>query len=262
MHEAIDTNPKNQSQYTYVIDQIKKMILTGELTIGDRLPPERDLAQRYNVSRNSVREAMRTLQAIGLLECRQGSGNYIANNLKEQLSDSLSLIFMLDHCSMTDLTSLRRTFEAETLRGIVWKDDPAVWKRFENLAHRIRISKSIDEIEELDVEFHMLVASLSTNPLIQYLQTSVNTAYRQNVEFLNATYPRWSINTLEYAQEYQLEIVNALLSKDIPTIEKALYRHYSYIRDYDLDIETLYEEYIRKTGSQPNAQNSLPQIAK
>ncbi len=255
---AAEANPKNQSQYTYVIDQIKKMILTGKLTIGDRLPPERDLAQKYNVSRNSVREAMRTLQAIGLLDCRQGSGNYIVNNLKEQLSDSFSLIFMLDRCSMTDLTSLRRTFEAETLRGIVWKDDPNIWKRFENLAHKIRISKSIDEIEALDVEFHMLVASLATNPMIQYLQMSINTAYQQNVEFLNVTYPRWSINTLEHAQQYQLDIVNALLSKDIPTIERALYKHYSYIKDYDLDIETLYEEYLRKGSPKPNGQKASP----
>lgn len=254
MNDAVsaDTPEKSQSQYLYVIDQIKALILSGKLAIGDRLPPERDLAQKYHVSRNSVREAMRTLQAIGLLECRQGSGNYIANNLKVQLSDSLSMIFMLDHCSMTDLTALRRTFETETLRDIVWKDDPAVWKRFEDLAQRIRLSKSVEEIEALDVEFHMLVASLATNPLIQYLQSSVNTAYRQNVEFLNATYPRWNINTLEHAQQYQLDIVNALLSKDIPAIETALYKHYSYIKDYDLDIETLYAEYLRKGSPKPS----------
>ena len=253
---AIDTNFKNQSQYTYVIDQIKKKILTGELTIGDRLPPERDLAQQYNVSRNSVREAMRTLQAIGLLECRQGSGNYIANNLKEQLSDSLSLIFMLDHCSMTDLTSLRRAFELETLRGIVQKDDPAVWKQLENLAQRIRMTKCIEEVEELDVEFHMLIASLATNPLIQYLQTSINSAYLQNIEFLNVTYPHWNINTLEYAQEYQLHILDALFSKDFPTIEQALYRHYSYIKDYDLDIETMYIDYVKNGNPKPNRQKN------
>ena len=97
----------NKNNYQYIVDQIKQLILDGELIVGDRLPSERDLSEMYQVSRASVREALKALETIGLLESRHGGGNYIVNHLKEQLTDNLSLVFVLDHCKLKDLTSLR-----------------------------------------------------------------------------------------------------------------------------------------------------------
>ena len=71
---------KNTKVYEQVIDQIKEMINEGTLKKGDKLPSERDLAQQLNVGRTSIREAIRALEVIGLIDCKQGEGNYIKSN--------------------------------------------------------------------------------------------------------------------------------------------------------------------------------------
>ena len=243
MYEPI----QNKNNYQYIVEQIKQMILNEELAVGDRLPSERDLSEMYQVSRASVREALKALETFGLVESRHGGGNFIVNNLKEQMSDNLSLIFIMDHCSMKDLTNLRYAFEMETIRGIIRKKDPSFRKQLLDMVDRINTAANIAECEEIDMEFHTLIASLATNPLMQYLHSSVHTAYLNNIKFLNESYPfwpGWENVTLEYGKNYQLEILNAMLTEDIPTIEKALAAHYSfYSDDSDLDIETIYNQY-------------------
>ena len=80
------TNPAQDSQRAYVrvIDYIKQEIRVGNLTIGSRLPPERTLAELLNVGRNSVREALRILEIMGIITSTQGAGHFIAGNFEIQ----------------------------------------------------------------------------------------------------------------------------------------------------------------------------------
>ena len=68
---------KNKKIYQYVFDYFSEQILSGELKINDNILPEREIAEKLDVSRNSIREVMHMLEINGLLDCRQGSGNYI-----------------------------------------------------------------------------------------------------------------------------------------------------------------------------------------
>ena len=72
---------KNKKVYEEVIEQIKDMIYNGILKKGDKLPSERDMVEELQVSRTSVREALRSLEVIGLIESRQGEGNFIKESL-------------------------------------------------------------------------------------------------------------------------------------------------------------------------------------
>lgn len=67
---------KNKKIYQYVFDYFSEQILSGELKINDKILPEREIAEKLDVSRNSIREVMHMLEINGLLDCRQGSGNY------------------------------------------------------------------------------------------------------------------------------------------------------------------------------------------
>ena len=77
---------KERREYSRVVDHIYTLIETGQLTVGSRLPAERALAEELCAGRNSVREALRMLENIGLVESRQGSGNYIACNPSASIS--------------------------------------------------------------------------------------------------------------------------------------------------------------------------------
>src|SRR5215469_5334945 len=73
--------------YHEIVDQIRGLIAAGRIKPGDRLPPERELAELFKASRNSVRDAMRVLEQMGLIESRQGDGTYVRSVSAEELSE-------------------------------------------------------------------------------------------------------------------------------------------------------------------------------
>ena len=79
--------------YLEIMRQIKEGIRSGQLKKGDRLPSERQMAEQLRVSRATVREAIRSLEIMGLINCVQGEGNFIPKNLDNSLTEPMSLIF-------------------------------------------------------------------------------------------------------------------------------------------------------------------------
>ena len=77
-----------------IMTQIKESIKSGQLKRGDRLPSERNMSESLGVSRATVREAIRSMELIGLVNCVQGEGNFIAETFDNSLNEPLSLMFM------------------------------------------------------------------------------------------------------------------------------------------------------------------------
>lgn len=70
--------------YEKVIEHIKKQIINHDLTIGEKLPPEREISEQLGVSRNSVREAIHMLEMMGFISSQQGAGNYVSCNFEKK----------------------------------------------------------------------------------------------------------------------------------------------------------------------------------
>jgi GntR family transcriptional repressor for pyruvate dehydrogenase complex len=94
-----------------VADQIRLLITRERLAEGERLPPERDLAERFGVSRPMVSQALRMLSLMGLVEIRQGSGAYVLRRPQGMVTASVGLMLDLDHGSLDDLADLRLWLE-------------------------------------------------------------------------------------------------------------------------------------------------------
>lgn len=94
-----------------VADQIRLLITREPLAEGERLPPERDLAERFGVSRPMVSQALRMLSLMGLVEIRQGSGAYVLRRPQGMVTASVGLMLDLDHGSLDDLAELRLWLE-------------------------------------------------------------------------------------------------------------------------------------------------------
>src|SRR5690348_5301412 len=94
------------------IDQIKGMIARGEIKPGDRLPKAPDLAARLGLSRGSLREAVRGLIALGVLEARQGDGTYVTSLEPERMLRSLRLADLSQDATLTQILDARRMLEA------------------------------------------------------------------------------------------------------------------------------------------------------
>ncbi len=165
---------KNRKVYEQVMDQIKEMIDKGTLNKGDKLPSERDLVEQLQVSRASIREALRALEVIGLIECRQGEGNFIKSSFQDNLFEPLSIMYMLEGTNPEEILEFRKILEVEA-SGLAAKRITAeqltelkeIMERFENCEDE-EMNASIDK------ELHYKIAECSGNVLIFNILRSVS----------------------------------------------------------------------------------------
>ena len=87
---------REEKAYARVIEKVKKMILSGELKPGEKLPPEREFAEELEVSRNSVREAIRIMDMMGIVSSQQGSGNYVTCEFQKSITETMAMMFAMD----------------------------------------------------------------------------------------------------------------------------------------------------------------------
>jgi GntR family transcriptional repressor for pyruvate dehydrogenase complex len=97
--------------YTEIVRQIRGLVADGQLKSGDRLPPERDLAERFRVSRTSVREAMRALESTGFIEIRPGEGTFVRPVSLEDLVEPLARVMLAQREAVAELYEARRLLE-------------------------------------------------------------------------------------------------------------------------------------------------------
>ncbi|AYE34024.1 FadR/GntR family transcriptional regulator [Clostridium septicum] len=157
---------KNTKVYEQIVDQIKAMVEDGTLKKGDKLPTERVMAEDLGVSRASVREALRALEVVGLIESRQGAGNYIKENFGGLLSEPLAIMFMLQESNPLDIYELREVIELETVILATRKRSDEHLEKIKNILDELKENVDEDNNVVLDKEFHYTIAAASGNKLI------------------------------------------------------------------------------------------------
>ncbi|MFU0825276.1 FadR/GntR family transcriptional regulator [Clostridium sp.] len=164
---------KNTKVYEQVIIQIKSMIKDGTLKRGDKLPSERELVEQLGVSRASIREALRALEMIGLVECKQGEGNFIASAFQDTLFEPLSIMFMLNECKVQEIFDLRKIIEVETVALASKEVTEEELQHMEELLQSMRTCDDEDERVKIDMKFHYKIAQASRNFLIVSILNAV-----------------------------------------------------------------------------------------
>ncbi|WP_426511385.1 FadR/GntR family transcriptional regulator [Dactylosporangium sp. McL0621] len=149
------------------IDKIKGMITSGELGPGDRLPKESDLAERLGLSRNSLREAVKALSMIRVLDVRQGDGTYVTSLEPDLLLDALSFVvdFHRDD-TVLQFLEVRRILEpaATALATTRMTDDDVA--RLQAVLDALGADPAIEALVANDLEFHRLIAAGSGNAVL------------------------------------------------------------------------------------------------
>jgi DNA-binding FadR family transcriptional regulator len=165
------------------ISKLKQMIISGELKPGDRLPKEADLAARLGLSRNSLREAVRALTLIRILDVRQGDGTYVSSLESDVLLDAVSFVvdFHQDQ-SVLDLLEARRVLEAATAALAAQYISDAQLAELERILARLTASASVEELVENDLAFHRAIAVAAGNPvLVSLLDTLAGRTARARI---------------------------------------------------------------------------------
>jgi len=165
-----------------VTDQVEQLILDDLLRPGDKLPAERDLAVRFQVSRTVIREAIRSLAARGLLEVRQGKGTTVSAPSVESLTQPLALLLRTNQASLDykKVLEVRRTLEIEIAGTAAERRTSTDLDALEHLLEdRSGTLSSREEFVEWDVAFHSTLARATQNELFSLLLDSVASVMRK-----------------------------------------------------------------------------------
>jgi DNA-binding FadR family transcriptional regulator len=157
-----------------VIVQVEQAIADGRIGPGDRLPPERALAEQLQVSRASVREALRVLEAFGVLSSRQGrgadAGSTVTQGDQNGLAGLLRIYTLLMKVPLSDLVDLRVAIESMTARSAAARH---AGEELTALAEAIASVEDRDRFLELDTGFHVALARASGNALAPLLMEAL-----------------------------------------------------------------------------------------
>lgn len=159
-------HPDAQRAYVRVIEYIKQEIRAGNLRIGSRLPPERALAERLNVGRNSVREALRILEIMGTTVSTQGAGHFIAANFESTLVETMSIMFLLKELSFQQVSQLRYAIERHALALAVANASEADREELAGIISLLDLAGGSEARNvALDKQLHYTIARASGNVL-------------------------------------------------------------------------------------------------
>jgi GntR family transcriptional regulator, transcriptional repressor for pyruvate dehydrogenase complex len=204
--------------------RIKEMIVAGQLRPGDRLPPEKELSEELGLSRNSLREAVKALELIRVLDVRRGDGTYVTSLSPSLLLDAMSFIVDVHQdASVLELLEVRRILEPAAAALAAPRVRPEDIAHLRELLGRVDESTPVDDLVAQDIVFHRTVSALSGNAyLTRLLDTLSGSTLRARV---------WRGLTEEGALARTLTehraIVDALEAGDPALVEAQLLVHVS-----------------------------------
>ena len=157
------------------IEKIKAMIVDGELSPGDRLPPEKDLAERLGLSRNSMREAVKALEVIRVLDVRRGDGTYVTSLEPALLLEAMSFVVdMHDDESLLEIFTVRRVLETHTSGIAAAKASAEQIAELEAEISGVRAGVDVQELVAHDLRFHHAISAIGGNAYLTSLLDSLS----------------------------------------------------------------------------------------
>src|SRR6202051_134222 len=166
---------KTSRLFEQIVQRVEDSILRGQLKPGDQLPAERDLAQRFGVSRTAVREAVKTLREKGLVEAYSGRGTFVTNGTSQAIRQSLDLMIRINRQEgPANLAELRFVLEPEIAALAAERIEEQLLSTMrEAVAVMDRSLRDPEAYVEADLDFHLALAEAAGNPLILSLLDSI-----------------------------------------------------------------------------------------
>jgi GntR family transcriptional repressor for pyruvate dehydrogenase complex len=205
--------------------QIKDTILNGAMKSGDRLPPERELVERFQASRISIREALKNLEASGLLTIKPGSGVFVSEVNSKPLSESLASILRIKRVSMSELSEARMILEPNIAKLACERMTPEdLLKLEENIAGALRIVKSNVSARVKNIEFHSLLAESTHNAVLTLtVRTLLDVLQEMSSEVIDDSPP--GVEIASQTVRYHKKILEALKARDAEKVFELMRKH-------------------------------------
>lgn len=216
-----------ERKFHKLIKHIKQEIKSGNLKNGSQIYPERTLAENLNIGRSSVREGIKILEIIGLIESKRGGGNYITNDFKNMLCNPLSLAFELQKGKIRDVIELRKMLELSNVEFMVKRVTLEEIQQVEKIYEKMLDCNDIAKLADLDRDFHLLMMSFSKNILLTTIISAISELLAESI-----TASRGMVLEKFGKEKIDLDhkmILEALKNRDEEELKKSLSIHFDNI---------------------------------
>jgi GntR family transcriptional regulator, transcriptional repressor for pyruvate dehydrogenase complex len=242
-HKSSDTAPKigpkiapkikREALPSQIVRQIVGLVKSGQLQPGDRLPAERTLAEDLGVGRPTLREALRALQLLGILDIRHGGGVFVSELEPDTLLGPLDLFLSLDRHNLDTILEARKVIEGALLSFVARIIDEDTIKKLEaNLAELEKVVNQAREgkpdagrLNALAEEFRAVIQDAVDNPILTRAVKSLDILSAATRNRLAA------VGSLERVLENHRRIVDALVHHDSLSAQRALEAHIDYLSE-------------------------------
>lgn len=211
----------NKTVVERIVQQISNAIIKGDLKPGDKIPTETDMIRNLGVGRNSVREAIKMLSAMGVLEIRRGDGTYIAREVKPSVFDSAIYSIIMEQSTHDELLELRKTLEVDVLELVVDKAGQNDIEVLQNLTGELEEAfraGNYEKAAQLDLEFHYKLADIAGNKLLGRIVKSVLNLFYYSIKKTLENYEVYRGNT----HRSHREILGVIESRDKSKVEEVV----------------------------------------
>ncbi len=227
-----------QPKLSDVIEQqLEFLILEGTLRPGEKLPPERELAKQFDVSRPSLREAIQRLEAKGLLLRRQGGGTFVQNNLWQSLSDPLVELLSTHPESQFDLLETRHALEGVAAYYAALRGTDEDLARISDCHQAIELAQQsgdLDAESDAVLQYQLAVTEAAHNVVLLHLLRCMDPILAQNVrQNFESLYAR--SETLPKVSNHRSRIFEAIMARQPEQAREASHRHLAFIEEVLLD---------------------------
>ncbi len=219
--KSLDQDEK-KATYTAIIERIRALIEAGELVPGDRLPAERNLAERLGVSRGQLRQALQALAERNIIQSRQGDGTYLLSGFDAGLSMDNIVAALNDRSDVLhEVIEFRRMIEPQIAALAAVRIDRATLDRLKILVCDQQRALVADREEEgLDAKFHQLLAETSGNRVISRVMTTIQAILDESRSTWLQSHSRRAASIAGH-----LLIIDALEAGDQAAAARAMQQH-------------------------------------
>jgi len=236
--ESIKQTVKQPKLSDVILEQLESMILEGSLKAGQKLPPERELAKQFDVSRPSLREAIQKLEAKGLVNRKQGGGTFVSDNILSGFSDPLFDLMSKDKEVQFDLLEFRHGIEGMSayyaaMRG-TQADFDEIQKKHEAIGNA-QIENDYRAEAEAVCDFYLAICAASHNAVILQLARSMSPLLTDNIE-KNLTILAKRPEVSAKIAEYRTRLMDAIISGQPQKAWGASHRHLAFIEEVLLNL--------------------------
>jgi len=216
--------------YEEVVEQIRQLMENGTLKPGDKLLSERELAEKLQVSRASVREALRALEMMGFVEIKAGGGTFIKETSGDEIIQPLAMFLSIEKGSFFEIYEIRKIFEIASAHLAAQRATPVDLAKIEDNLEKMKAALTDDDSEkgeDSDAAFHFSIAEATQNGWLLRLLNTISDSFHKSISaarrqlYLTPGYP-------QILMDQHTKIFEAIRDRNSSLAQKVMLEHLNF----------------------------------